>query len=184
MTLLALGLALFVAIHVLPTFGGLRANAVAGLGAKGWKLIHTAVSLGAVALIVLGWKQAATEPVYAPPAWGRSAALLFMLPVLYLLIGRRSGSGINRVTKHPMLWAVVLWAAAHLLAHGERRALVLFGGFAAYALFAMWSQESRGVGALAIAPVPLAAELRTGAIVIVAYAVIAFLHGLAGLPLY
>jgi uncharacterized membrane protein len=184
MTLLLSGLALFIAIHVLPTFGGTRAALVARLGEKPWKLLHTMVSLAAIVLVVLGWKRAPTDLVYVPPAWGRVAVFVLMLPVLYLLIGRRIGSNLKRHTAHPMLWGFTLWAAAHLLAHGEVRALVLFGGFALYALVAMWSQEVRGVAQVTKEPAPIAAELRTGAAVLVAYALIVYLHGLAGLPLY
>jgi uncharacterized membrane protein len=35
--------------------------------------------------------------------------------------------GITRVTRHPMLWAFVLWAAAHMLANGDVATLLLSG---------------------------------------------------------
>jgi uncharacterized membrane protein len=37
--------------------------------------------------------------------------------------------GIIRVTRHPMMWGVMLWAAAHVLARGGLAAAVFFGGF-------------------------------------------------------
>jgi uncharacterized membrane protein len=37
--------------------------------------------------------------------------------------------GIIRITRHPIMWGIMLWAAAHLLARGERAAVVFFGGF-------------------------------------------------------
>jgi uncharacterized membrane protein len=37
--------------------------------------------------------------------------------------------GIQRVTRHPFLWGVALWAAFHLVANGDLASLVLFGGF-------------------------------------------------------
>ena len=36
-----------------------------------------------------------------------------------------------------MLWAVLLWALAHIPPNGDVAALLLFGGFALYALIAM-----------------------------------------------
>ena len=44
-----------------------------------------------------------------------------------------------------MLWSIALWALVHLLANGDLAALLLFGGFGLYALYAMWSQNRRGV---------------------------------------
>jgi uncharacterized membrane protein len=43
--------------------------------------------------------------------------------------------GIQRITRHPFLWAVVLWAVGHLVVNGNFPALVLFGGMLALALF-------------------------------------------------
>jgi uncharacterized membrane protein len=37
--------------------------------------------------------------------------------------------GILRVTRHPIMWGVILWAAVHILARGDLASLVFFGGF-------------------------------------------------------
>jgi uncharacterized membrane protein len=37
--------------------------------------------------------------------------------------------GIIRITRHPIMWGVMLWAAAHLLARGDQKSVVFFGGF-------------------------------------------------------
>jgi uncharacterized membrane protein len=44
---------------------------------------------------------------------------------------REPATGILRVTRHPFLWGVGLWAALHTLANGDLASLVFFGGFAA-----------------------------------------------------
>ena len=46
-----------------------------------------------------------------------------------LLKSEEPARGIIRITRHPIMWGVMLWAAAHLLASDERAAVVLFGGF-------------------------------------------------------
>jgi uncharacterized membrane protein len=185
MNLLYAGLGLFVAIHVLPTLGSTRTALVAQLGEQPWKIVHSLVTVAAVVLMVLGWKAAPYEALYQPPAWGRAAAFVLMLPVLYLLIGRRIGTNLKRFTAHPMLWAVVLWAGAHLLANGDRRSIVLFGGLAAYALFAMWSQERRGVAKRATERWPWSSEFRAFAATIAVYAVLLAAHEwLSGVPLF
>jgi uncharacterized membrane protein len=36
--------------------------------------------------------------------------------------------GIIRVTRHPIMWGVMLWAAVHVLARGDLKGLIFFGG--------------------------------------------------------
>lgn len=185
MNLLVAGLALFVGIHLLPTVGSARAAAVARLGERRWKLVHSLVSVAAIVLMVLGWKRAPADLLFTPPAWGRAAAFALMLPALYLLIGRRIGSNLKRVTAHPMLWGVTLWAAAHLLTNGERRAVVLFGVLGAYALFAMWSQGARGIAKVATERWPWSSEFRAAAATLAVYAAMIAAHEwLSGIALF
>jgi len=37
--------------------------------------------------------------------------------------------GMIRVTRHPIMWAFMLWAGAHLLSRGDGRSLLFFGSF-------------------------------------------------------
>lgn len=176
MALLYAGLALFIAIHVLPTLGGTRAALVERLGEQPWKLIHTVVTVAAIVVIVFGWKRSPYEVVYDPPAWGRHATMLLMFIVFYLLIGRRMGSNLKRYTAHPMLWGVVLWAAAHLLANGDKRSLVLFGTLAGYSLFAMWWQDARGKAKKATEVWPLRSEFYAFCATLAVYLVFVAAH--------
>ena len=185
MNLLYYGLALFLAIHILPTLGGLRGRLVALLGERTWKIAYTVIAAIAIVLIVKGWKAAPYEAVYSPPDWGRLAPFVLMLPVLYLLIGRRIGTNLKRFTAHPMLWAVVLWAASHLLANGELRSVALFGSFGGYALFAMWWLGARGKSAVATERWPWSSEFRAGAVTLAVYTVVLAAHGwISGVALF
>ena len=42
--------------------------------------------------------------------------------------------GILRVTRHPVMWGIALWAAVHLAARGDVASLVFFGSFLVLAL--------------------------------------------------
>jgi uncharacterized membrane protein len=42
--------------------------------------------------------------------------------------------GLLRVTRHPVLWAIGLWASSHAIANGDLSSLVFFGLLAALAL--------------------------------------------------
>jgi uncharacterized membrane protein len=45
-----------------------------------------------------------------------------------LLKSEHPARGIIRITRHPIMWGIMLWAAAHIAAHGELRSLIFFGG--------------------------------------------------------
>jgi uncharacterized membrane protein len=50
------------------------------------------------------------------------------------LQGNEPARGILRVTRHPVMWGIALWAAAHLLARGDAASVVFFGAFLVLAL--------------------------------------------------
>jgi uncharacterized membrane protein len=51
-----------------------------------------------------------------------------------LLEGADPAQGMNRITRHPFLWGVTIWAAFHLLANGDRASILFFGTFLVVAL--------------------------------------------------
>lgn len=54
-----------------------------------------------------------------------------------------AGAGVLRITRHPFLWGVALWAIAHLLVNGESADIVFFGVFAAVALIGAGSIDRK-----------------------------------------
>jgi uncharacterized membrane protein len=52
------------------------------------------------------------------------------------LIGA-GATGMQRITRHPMLWSFAIWAAVHVLGNGDSAALVFFGAFLVTALVGM-----------------------------------------------
>jgi uncharacterized membrane protein len=42
--------------------------------------------------------------------------------------------GILRVTRHPVMWAIGLWAVSHIFANGDLRSLIFFGALAGLSL--------------------------------------------------
>lgn len=146
MSLLILGLALFLGIHSISIVApGWRDAQAARLGENAWKGIYTLLSLAGFALIVIGYGQARQEPVvlYVPPAALRHVAALLMLPVFVLLVAAYVPGRIKAAAKHPMLVATKLWATAHLLANGNLADVLLFGGFLAWAVADRISMKRR-----------------------------------------
>ena len=177
MTLLVLGLALFLGIHstriVAP---GAREAVMERFGEGAWKGLYALVSLLGLVLVGRGWT-AAREPgggglelLYAPVPGGVALALLLM-PVLFVLLvaGNLPAGRIRRAARHPMLVATVGWGLLHLLNNGTSAAVLLFAGFAAWAALDIWSllrrervvvqAGSRGAGPHGAAPPPPDAPL-------------------------
>ncbi|QIK38335.1 NnrU family protein [Caldichromatium japonicum] len=134
---LILGLALFLGTHSIPMARPeLRARLIERLGVMGWQGIYSLISLIGFILIVHGYGAARLHsiPLYLPPVWLKHIALLLMLPVFPLLFAAYLPGRIQSTVKHPMLAAIKLWGAAHLLANGMLADVLLFGSFMLWAV--------------------------------------------------
>lgn len=56
--------------------------------------------------------------------------------------------GMLRITRHPFLWGVALWAAGHLLVNGDRAGIVLFGSMLFLAVLGTTSIDAKRKRAL------------------------------------
>ena len=144
MTILAVGLALFIAVHLVPSIPPLRAGLVARLGAMPYRGVFSLASLVGLVLVVWGFSRAPFEPVYAPPSWGRHAAIIAVPIALVLFAAANMPTHIRAVLRHPMLLGLLLWALTHLLANGDLRSIVLFGSLAGFAVLDLVSVVMRG----------------------------------------
>ena len=137
MTLLIIGLILFIGIHsisiVAPAW---RDRQVALRGEALWKGVYSLVAVLGLVLIVVGYGQARLHPVvlYQLPTALRHVALVLMVPVFVLLLAAYLPGRIQRAAKHPMLLATKLWALAHLLANGNVADVLLFGSLLLWAV--------------------------------------------------
>ena len=144
MILLIAGLALFIAVHLIPSVVPLRTALIARVGAGAYRGLFSLVAVAGLVLVVWGFAQAPFVPLYTAPGWGRQVAT-FAVPVsLVLLAAANMPTHIRALLKHPMLLGVLLWATAHLLSNGDLRSVVLFGGFAGYAVIDLISVQARG----------------------------------------
>lgn len=175
MILLLLGLAVFIAIHWVPTRVAVRQGLVRRLGIGAYKGLFSALSLAGLIILIIGKTHADFVPVWNPPVWSRHAALALMPFSLILIAAAYMRSNFKRMTAHPMLWGVTVWAAAHLFANGDLASILLFGGFGAYALYAMRSANMRGA-APSDKHYPLANDLAVVAVGLLAYGVLLLLH--------
>lgn len=149
MLTLVLGLAIFLGLHLVPTNVGLRDGLRERFGETPYKIGFSVISALGLALIVYGYAKLQGMPsknpqIWVPPVWTKHLVWAAMLPALILLAAANIPSRIRDATKHPMLLATKIWAAAHLLANGRLAAMVLFGSFLAWAVFDLISVKKRG----------------------------------------
>ncbi len=156
----ALALTAFLGSHALPARPRLRGRLVALLGERVYLLLYGAVSLGLLAWLIAAAGRAPYVALWDFAPWQLWAPNLAM-PLVCLLVayglgaanplsfgGRRAvardpsafdptAPGIAGVARHPLLWALALWSASHLLPNGDLAHVLLFGGFTLFALLGM-----------------------------------------------
>jgi uncharacterized membrane protein len=166
----AWALAGFVLIHVGISATGLRTSLVRGIGEWPYRALFSLASLGLLAWLIVGFGEMRADPfdplneeLWAPPNWLRwPAYVLVVLGMLLAFAGlftpgptlagyekrglaaTEPARGVLRITRHPFLWGVALWAAGHLLVNGERFALMLFGALGLMVIFGARSIDRKG----------------------------------------
>lgn len=152
---LALAIACFVGGHFALSSLAVRNRMVRALGEGPFRALYSTAALG-----TLIWAIAAYSEAPANPLWTAGMGLTHIPVVLMIfacllavagmtsrnitMVGGESlagepaaVSGIVTVTRHPFLWAVVLWSVGHVAVNGDTASILFFGGFALLALGGM-----------------------------------------------
>ncbi|MDN3563175.1 NnrU family protein [Paeniroseomonas aquatica] len=158
MGLLMIAALVWVGAHVGIAGTALRGAIVARTGEAGFRIGYSLLSVAAIVFLVRAWQAAETTPLWFAPAWLRWLLALVMLPAFVLFVAsfRRNptaaggealigagATGIQRITRHPMLWSFALWAAVHVIGNGDTAAVVFFGAFLVTALAGMPSIDAK-----------------------------------------
>jgi len=142
---LVLATLVFLATHFVPATP-LRAALVRTIGERAYLAVYSIVALATIVWMVWAYNRAPFEPLWQVA--GFRLLPLVVMPFSLILIaaglmgrnptavGQESAlkatepaRGMIRVTRHPFMWGVILWALAHILARGDLASLVFFGGF-------------------------------------------------------
>jgi uncharacterized membrane protein len=142
----------FYGSHILVSSTRLRGNLREQLGERGYLVLYSLVALATFAWFVMAYAQAPILPLWRSARWMAFVPVVVMPIATILLIAgytvlnptavgmeRTAASddpapGILRITRHPILWAIGLWAAAHLAANGDVASVIFFGSLLALAL--------------------------------------------------
>lgn len=177
MTILIGGIVIWSAVHLVPALAPEFRQAIVGrLGSRPFKGLFALAIVASLAMIVIGWRGTVPQAIYQPPPWGRSAAFGLMIVSVYLFGAARRPAMIKRAIRHPQLTGMTVWSIAHLLANGDHRSLILFGGLGAWSIVEMLAINRRdGAWSRPQSP-PLSRELLGIVITLLVFAVLTWAH--------
>jgi len=166
MTLLMVGLVLFLGIHsVRIVADGARDGFIATRGKGAWKGFYALASAVGLFCIIWGYGAARSQPVllWAPLSGTRPIAIALMLLAFVLIVAAYvPGNAVKARLHHPMVLSVMAWAVAHLLVKNTLAGLLLFGSFGVWAALSFQAARQRDkAGGVAYAPGRLVPTLIT-----------------------
>ncbi len=165
MTMLIAAAAVFLGLHLLIAGTRIRDALTKTIGEGPYLGLFSLASIAAIVWLVMAYNaaQAGSEnPVlYTPWAGIRHlaipvVALAFLFAVPGLLMpnptslkqedaAAKEGTvkGVLRITRHPFLWGVAIWAAFHTAATGDQASVIFFGTFVLLSIFGTFSIDAK-----------------------------------------
>jgi uncharacterized membrane protein len=170
MNTFAWALAGFVLLHIGISATGLRTVLVGRIGEGLYRAAFSLASVGLLAAMIYGFTQMRADPfdqlnalLWQQVEWLRwPSIVLSFIATMFVVTGvltpgptyagfeakslaqAEPARGVLRITRHPFLWGVAFWAASHLLANGERFALMLFGALGFMEIYGARSIDRKG----------------------------------------
>lgn len=138
MLYLVSGVLLFSLAHLVPAYPVMRNAVVQRLGENVYKGVLSLFLVGTIVLMVFGWRSMEREFLFVPPGWVHALNVVLMLLACVLFLSPYLSNNLCRLLRHPQLTGLLFWGVGHVLATGQTRSLLLFGGLALWALFEMW----------------------------------------------
>jgi uncharacterized membrane protein len=141
-TQLAAATAAFLLTHFVASTP-LRPALVRAMGEWPYRGLYSLVAFATLGWMIWAYAGAPREPLWIPLRHLPAAVMPFAFILLVcgfwrnptivgadkLLKSDEPARGMIRITRHPIMWAFMLWAGAHLLARGDLKSVVFFGGF-------------------------------------------------------
>lgn len=158
---LGLAAVAFLGGHFLLSMAAVRRAVVERLGRPAFLGIYGVTATATLIWLIRAYGRAPYQELWGDPLWARYLVIMLMpLAAVLLVCGALTPSpasllgtkalvrhdpapGIIKITRHPVMWAIALWAALHLIANGDGASAILFGTFLILALGGMAHMEAR-----------------------------------------
>jgi len=156
MTALLAATAFFLATHFIPSTP-LRPVLVKALGEWPYRGLYSLVALAGIVWMARAYGDAPYEPLWS----GVRLVPAVLMPIAFVLLvcgysrnptaigaekllkSDEPARGMIRITRHPIMWALILWSGAHLAARGDLKSLIFFGAFLLLAAVGTFTMDSR-----------------------------------------
>ena len=171
---LVLAALFFAGIHLGIAGTAIRDRAIGLLGKNGYMAAFAVASLIGLGWLVAAYNRAPYLITWGMLEWWKPIVIILMLPATLLVVFglttpnptsvAQEGTlgqpprGIVRVTRHPFLTGVGLWALLHLIGNGDVASLVFFATWAIVALAGTVSIDAKRRRLLGAAWEPFAAQ--------------------------
>lgn len=147
----------FVGTHFLMSHS-LRATMVRALGANGFLLAYSAISLALFIWMVVEFGRAPKAVMFwssGDAVWAVASVITLLAAILFAgsfvrnpsfpgvpdVLAAQMPSGVFKVTRHPMMWGFALWATAHMLVAPRTDNFIFSGSILFLALAGAKAQE-------------------------------------------
>ena len=171
---LVLAALFFAGIHLGIAATAIRDRAIGILGKNGYMASFAVASVIGLGWLVTAYNWAPYLVTWGMFEWWKPIAIILMLPAALLVViglttpnptsvaqeGRvgQPPQGIVRITRHPFLTGVALWALVHLICNGDVASLIFFATWAIVALAGTVSIDAKRRQLLGAAWEPFAAQ--------------------------
>jgi len=138
MALMIAGIVLWSAAHLFKVLApDARARLARRAGEGPVKGLMAVLLLASVAMMTVGYQQAAFVNVWFPPVWTVHLNNLLMVLAVGIFIAGGIPGHVRHWVRHPQLIGFKTWALAHLLVNGDLASIVLFGGLLAWGVVSL-----------------------------------------------
>ena len=167
MTRLAAAAGFWIVLHVVLAGSPLRWVIARKIGENGFRGLFSVLSAIGITWLAIAYR-AATSPesfygLRFVETWMLWTPAVILAPTLVLFVGSLTApnptmvmgerhlaareaepaQGVLRITRHPMLWSFLLWAASHFVANGDLASYLLFGSIMIVAAAGMGSIDRK-----------------------------------------
>lgn len=151
----------FVVTHIGFSYPPLRSRLVGGVGQVPFLIAYSLVALAAFGWMLSAYSDAPREYLWIAPTWVRHLPMAVMAVAAILIVAGYTAAnptavgldrlarpadgpkGIFRVTRHPILSAIALWAIVHIPASGQASAIIVQFSVGLLAVLGMWQIDRR-----------------------------------------